>query len=167
MVNGTLIIRRQTALGTDGASRPTEGRTTMKILLTTVIAGTFAAAAFHPAEKGFAPDADPIVTGAVGAPAAAPDGRGRYLIANAALGKVCFLTRGSALDGTSRIAADRACEGVWPGLSGATMLRENRDGTFSLQGRRGRPVLKLVAGDGIAFGAIEPQRALITISAAD
>ena len=47
------------------------------------------------------------------------------------------------------------------------MLRENHDGTFVLQGRRGRPVLKLVAGDGVAFEAIEPQRALITISAAD
>lgn len=139
----------------------------MKILLATVVAGTFAAATFQPAEKGSAPDIDPMVTGTVGAPGSTADGGGRYLITNAALDKVCFLTRGRALDGTSRIAADRACEGVWPGLSGATMLRENHDGTFVLQGRRGRPVLKLVAGDGVAFEAIEPQRALITISAAD
>lgn len=133
----------------------------MKMILAAAIAGTFATAAFHPAsqEAGI----DPVVTGSTQSEGGAAQRGGRYLVANAALGKVCFLSRGA----TDRVSADRACEAVWPGLSRARKLTENRDGTFALQGRRGRPLLTLVAGDGVAFEAIEPRRALITISAAE
>jgi len=133
----------------------------MKILLAAVVAGTLATAAFNPAEKSLGPGVDPIVTGVVGAAS------GRYLVANAALDKVCFLSRGPAGDGGSSITAERACETVWPGLSRVTVMKEDEDGTFVLQGRLGRPVLKLAAGDGVAFEAIAPRRALITLSPAD
>ena len=134
----------------------------MKMLAAAVIAGTFATAAFHPGGKASMPGADGTVVG-VATASPEPETR-RYLIANAVLGKTCFLSRRNRTD---RIAADRACDAVWPGLSGVETLTENPDGTFALQGRRGQPVLKLVAGDGVAFEAVEPRRALITISAAD
>lgn len=135
----------------------------MKMLVAAVIAGTFATAAFHPGGPASMPGAGSAIIG-VAKPAAPERDARRYLIANAMLGKTCFLSR---RNGTNRIAAERACDIVWPGLSGVETLTENPDGTFALQGRRGQPVLKLVAGDGVAFEAVEPRRALITISAAD
>ncbi|GEM_PF-1494638 len=65
---------------------------------------------------------------------------------------VCSIHRGAAdVTGVSRIALDNGCSSALPILARADSWRDNADGSISLIGKEGRPVLEFAPADGEGY----------------
>lgn len=134
------------------------------LLVVLAVAGT---GLIWQAMRGDPPALDPMETAAL-SPAPAPALTHEFTIANLASSGACLASRGEAVTRRSReFAVDSGCETVWPGLASVRTWTDNEDGTVSLTDQRGEVVLTLGEADGVAFEAIEPQGALITLTRAD
>ena len=91
-----------------------------------------------------------------------------FSISNLMAETACLAERGEPVTNRSqRFAADADCNRVWPGLGDATTWTRNEDGTIALANGSGEAIVTLVEGDGIAYEALDPPNALITVVAAD
>lgn len=112
------------------------------------------------------PDVDPVISGSVHNDA--PAGDKLFAVTNVEAETACAVSRGEKLTNRSmRLAAARGCEQVWPGLSHVVTWTETGDGTVVLSDAAGGAVLTLTEGDGMAYEAIDPSNAVITLNAAD
>lgn len=91
----------------------------------------------------------------------------RYVISNAVRGASCEMARRAADGPGIRLQADPACDAVWPGLGNVVALARTGHGTLAMEDGSGKPVLLLAAGDGVAYEAVEPKSAMITVSLAN
>ena len=96
------------------------------------------------------PAVDPVVSGSIPARGACLDERG-----------------GAISSRSARFSAGPDCEGVWPGLSGARTWTNNGDGTVVVANAQGEAILTVVDGDGLAYEAVEPADAMVTLISAD
>jgi hypothetical protein len=87
------------------------------------------------------------------------------MVSNNETGDICLLERrpGNVVYGDIVVPASD-CDAVWPGLGGAGKWIEGADGRIVLEGAMGVALMTLSAADGMAFEAIEPARAMITLS---
>ena len=107
---------------------------------------------------------DPMVSGSI--PAA--DSAHSYTISNVAAKTACLAERGKAISSRSALfTADKDCDSVWPGLSAARTWTNNGDGTIVVTDAQGEAILTVVDGDGLAYEAVEPADAMVTMVAAD
>ncbi len=110
------------------------------------------------------PAVDPMVSSSIPAPAA---GR-NYTISNVVANTACLAERGSRISSRSeRFTASADCDTVWPGLSAARTWTNNGDGTVVVADAQGEPILTVVDGDGLAYEAVEPADAMVTMISAD
>lgn len=111
-----------------------------------------------------APAVDPVVSGSIPAHTAGHS----YTVSNVVANTACLAERGSAISSRSaRFSAGPDCEGVWPGLSGARTWTNNGDGTVVVANAQGEAILTVVDGDGLAYEAVEPADAMVTLISAD
>lgn len=116
---------------------------------------------------GTSPDVDPVVSGSIQRPSK-PTGDKLFSVSNVEAQTACAVSRGERLTNRSmRFAAARGCEQVWPGLSNAATWTETGDGTVVLSDATGDAVLTLAESDGMAYEAIDPPNAVVTLNAAD
>lgn len=110
------------------------------------------------------PGVDPIVSSAIPARA----GTHSYTISNAVASTACLAERGGPISSRSaRFTAGADCDAVWPGLSQARTWTNNGDGTVVVADAQGEAILTVVDGDGLAYEAVEPADALVTMIVAD
>lgn len=110
------------------------------------------------------PGVDPIVSGSI---PAKPAGHS-YTISNAAANTACLAERGGPISSRSaRFEPAADCDTVWPGLARARTWTNNGDGTVVVADAQGEAILTVVDGDGLAYEAVEPADALITMISAD
>jgi hypothetical protein len=115
---------------------------------------------FGTVDHGSAPPAAAAVATTVQQPT-------RYVISNVVRGTRCEMTRSAeSHDKAVRLEAASSCDAVWPGLGSVVTLSLNGRGTAAMEDRSGKPVLLLAAGDGVAYEAIEPKSAMVTVSVA-
>ncbi|MEW9614113.1 hypothetical protein AB3G45_09825 [Shinella sp. S4-D37] len=108
---------------------------------------------------------DAVTTGSVPASAAA---KHSYTISNVVANTACLAERGERISSRSeRFTADGDCDAVWPRLSAARTWLENGDGTVIVADAQGEAILTVVDGDGLAYEAVEPADAMITMISAD
>ena len=113
---------------------------------------------------GNTPEIDPIVSNSVPTTAAAHS----YAISNVVAKTACLGERGAAISSRSaRFTAGPDCDAVWPGLSGARTWTQNNDGTVAVLDAQGEAILTVFDGDGLAYEAVEPSDAMVTMVAAD
>lgn len=118
-------------------------------------------------DGGSPPDVDPVISGSI-PQIDAPAGDRFLSVTNVEAETACAVSRGEKLTNRSmRLTAARGCEQVWPGLSHVATWTENGDGTVVLSNAAGDAVLTLAEGDGMAYEAIDPPNAVITLNAAD
>ena len=67
----------------------------------------------------------------------------------------------------ARFVAGADCDTVWPGLSKARTWTNNGDGTVVVADAQGEAILTVVDGDGLAYEAVEPADAMVTMISAD
>ena len=107
---------------------------------------------------------DPVVSNAIPAQAAGHS----YTISNVVADTACLAERGAKISSRSeRFAAGADCEAVWPGLSAARTWTNNGDGTMVVADARGEAIITVVDGDGLAYEAVEPADAMVTMISAD
>ncbi|MGN6550625.1 MAG: hypothetical protein ACTHJ3_12125 [Pararhizobium sp.] len=105
---------------------------------------------------------DPVMTASIaGMPSAGPSG---YLISNPGSAASCTMVKAGGSGETVALAPNSACEKVWPGLGSVVALSRTGRGTHALETAAGKAVLTLAAGDGVAYEAIAPRDALVTVS---
>jgi hypothetical protein len=110
------------------------------------------------------PAVDPVISNSI--PAAA--GTHSYTISNVVAGTACLAERGNRISSRSEgFTANADCDTVWPRLSAAHTWIENGDGTVVVADARGDAILTVVDGDGLAYEAVEPADAMITMISAD
>jgi hypothetical protein len=110
------------------------------------------------------PGVDPVIVSSIPAQVVSHS----YTISNAVANTACLAERGSRVSSRSeRFSAGADCETVWPGLSTARTWTNNGDGTIIVADARGEPILTVVDGDGLAYEAVEPADALVTMISAD
>ncbi len=135
----------------------------MKMLTIAVLAGavSFGLWSYRAQEQ---PGVDPIVSSAIPARA----GTHSYTISNAVASTACLGERGGPISSRSaRFTAGADCDAVWPGLSKARTWTNNGDGTAVVADAQGEAILTVVDGDGLAYEAVEPADALVTLISAD
>ena len=111
-----------------------------------------------------APGIDPVVSNSIPANAV----NHSYTISNVTANTACLAERSTRISSRSeRFTANADCDAVWPGLSTARTWIDNGDGTVVVADARGEPILTVVDGDGLAYEAVEPANALITMISAD
>lgn len=111
------------------------------------------------------PGVDPVVSGSIPARAAAGHS---YTISNVVANTACLAERGSPISSRSaRFVAGADCDTVWPGLSKARTWTNNGDGTVVVADAQGEAILTVVDGDGLAYEAVEPADAMVTMISAD
>jgi len=135
----------------------------MKTLIVAALAGAASVGAWSFAgHEEAAPD--PVVSHSVPAHA---DGVS-YTISNVAAGAACLAERGGKISNRSvSFTAESDCEAVWPGLSQARTWINNGDGTIDLADAQGEAILTVVDGDGLAYEAVEPSEAMVTLVVAE
>lgn len=107
---------------------------------------------------------DPVVSGSI--PAA--ESSHSYTISNIVAKTACLAERGNAISSRSaRFVADKDCDSVWPGLASARTWTNNGDGTIVMTDAQGEAILTVVDGDGLAYEAVEPADAMVTMVSAD
>ena len=110
------------------------------------------------------PGIDPMISSSIKVPAA---GR-NYTISNVVAATACLAERGSKISVRSeQFVAGADCDAVWPGLSTARTWTNNGDGTVVVADSRGEAILTVVDGDGLAYEAVEPTDAMVTMISAD
>ncbi|MCO6185018.1 hypothetical protein [Rhizobium sp. L1K21] len=88
-----------------------------------------------------------------------------YAVANLRSGEVCLVRKGRAVTASaSEFDADIDCEAVWSGLSSAATWSEQDDGLVVLADRSGHALVSLAPGDGVAFEAMEPANADLSLT---
>lgn len=118
-------------------------------------------------DAGSPPDVDPLTSGSIHRDAA-PGADRFFSVVNVEAEAACAVSRGEKLTNRSmRLAAAKGCEQVWPGLSHVATWTETGDGMVVLSDAAGDAVLTLSEGDGMAYEAIDPPNAVITLNAAD
>lgn len=118
----------------------------------------FAAWQMVPADH---PGIDPFVSASV-----APSSAHEFIVTNLQAHTACIARRGAALTGRSRdFSAEAGCDEVWPGLASARNWTENGDGSVILSDERGEQVLTISVGDGVAYEALDPDDASLTLTA--
>lgn len=111
-----------------------------------------------------APGIDPVVSNSIPASAA----NHSYTISNVMANTACLAERSTRISSRSeRFTAGADCDAVWPGLSTARTWINNGDGTVVVADARGEPILTVVDGDGLAYEAVEPANAMVTMISAD
>ncbi len=107
---------------------------------------------------------DPMISNSIPAQTAGHS----YTISNVVANTACLAERGSRISSRSeRFTANDDCEAVWPGLSAARTWISNGDGTVVVADARGEAILTVVDGDGLAYEAVEPADAMVTMISAD
>jgi hypothetical protein len=107
---------------------------------------------------------DPVISNSIAAPAAGHS----YTISNVMANTACLGERGNRISSRSeRFTVDADCDAVWPGLSLARTWINNGDGTVVVADARGEAILTVVDGDGLAYEAVEPADAMVTMISAD
>lgn len=135
----------------------------MKTLIVAAITGAVSFGAWSVAEQE-TPVADPIAAHSLPVHA----GQQSYTISNIVAGAACLAERGAQVSNRSaRFAAQAECETVWPGLSRVRSWVNNGDGTIDLADAQGEAIVTVVDGDGLAYEAVEPSEALLTLVVAD
>lgn len=110
------------------------------------------------------PGIDPMISSSIKAPAASRN----YTISNVVAATACLAERGSKISVRSeQFMAGADCDAVWPGLSTARTWTNNGDGTVVVADSRGEAILTVVDGDGLAYEAVEPTDAMVTMISAD
>jgi hypothetical protein len=110
------------------------------------------------------PAVDPVISNSI--PAKAPGHS--YTISNVVANTACLAERGSRISSRSeQFSANADCDAVWPGLSTARTWISNGDGTVVIADTRGEAILTVVDGDGLAYEAVEPADAMVTLISAD
>lgn len=113
-------------------------------------------------ERG--PDVDPLVSNSIPTSSSGHS----FTISNTMANTACLAERGEPISSRSaRFTADTDCEAVWPGLSKARTWTNNGDGTAVMADAQGEAILTVVDGDGLAYEAIEPANAMVTMIVAD
>lgn len=135
----------------------------MKTLMIVAAAGALSLGLWSLAADRTGP-IDTVTTGSVPASAAAHS----YTISNVVANTACLAERGERISSRSeRFTAEGDCDAVWPGLSAARTWLENGDGTVIVADAQGEAILTVVDGDGLAYEAVEPADAMITMISAD
>jgi hypothetical protein len=135
----------------------------MKTLTIAVVAGAVSLGLWSVAGQG-TPAVDPLVSNSI--PVRAPGHS--YTISNAVDETACLVERGGRISSRSeRFSAGTDCDAVWPRLSAARTWTNNGDGTSVLADAQGEAILTVVDGDGLAYEAVEPADAMITMISAD
>ena len=107
---------------------------------------------------------DPMISNSIPVQAAGHS----YTISNVVANTACLAERGSRISSRSeRFTASEDCDVVWPGLSAARTWISNGDGTVVVADARGEAILTVVDGDGLAYEAVEPADAMVTMISAD
>ena len=107
-----------------------------------------------------APALDPVISNSIPTHS--------YTISNVVANTACLAERGSRISSRSeRFTANADCDTVWPGLSAARTWISNGDGTVVVADARGEAILTVVDGDGLAYEAVEPADAMVTMISAD
>lgn len=110
------------------------------------------------------PAVDPLISNSIPARAA---GRS-YTVSNVVASTACLAERGSRISSRSeRFIASADCDAVWPRLSAARTWIDNGDGTIVVADAQGEAILTVVDGDGLAYEAVEPADAMVTMISAD
>ncbi|MDX3927698.1 MAG: hypothetical protein QHC90_18055 [Shinella sp.] len=137
----------------------------MKVLVVAIVSG-IAALGLWSMTQGSGGAVDPIATGSIATVPKA--GEKIYSISNVAQDTACLAERGEKLSTRSlRFSAGQDCDRVWPGLSRAKTWTENGDGTVILANSSGEAIITIAESDGLAYEALEPANALLTMTAAD
>lgn len=111
------------------------------------------------------PAIDPVISNSIPAKAA---GGHSYTISNVMANTACLAERGTRISSRSeQFSANADCDAVWPGLSTARTWISNGDGTVVVADARGEAILTVVDGDGLAYEAVEPADAMVTLISAD
>lgn len=135
----------------------------MKTLVIAAAAGALALGLWSLAGDG-TPSVDPIISSSIPVSAGAHS----YTISNVVAKTACLAERGSRISSRSeRFTASADCDSVWPHLSTARTWINNGDGTVVVADAQGDPILTIVDGDGLAYEAVEPADAMITMVSAD
>lgn len=88
-----------------------------------------------------------------------------YALANMTSGTVCLVKKGGPVTATaSKFDAGLDCEAVWSGLSDAATWSEQGDGLVVLADSSGHALVSLTPGDGVAFEAMEPANADLSLT---
>lgn len=135
----------------------------MKTLTIAVLAGAVSLGLWAFSGQG-TPGVDPVISNSVPARTAGHS----YTVSNVMANTACLAERGSPISGRSaRFEAGADCDAVWPGLSKARTWLNNGDGTVVVADAQGEAILTVVDGDGLAYEAVEPADAMVTMIAAD
>ncbi|MFC3074476.1 hypothetical protein [Shinella pollutisoli] len=135
----------------------------MKTLIVAALAGVVSVGAWSLTGHEEA-GVDPVVSHSVPVHAGARS----YTISNVSAGAACLAERGGKISNRSeRFTAEADCEAVWPGLSRAHTWINNGDGTIDLADAQGEAIITVVDGDGLAYEAVEPSEAMVTLMVAD
>ena len=111
-----------------------------------------------------APAVDPLISNSIPAPA----GGRSYTISNVVANTACLAERGNRISSRSeRFIANADCDAVWPRLSAARTWIDNGDGTVVVADAQGEAILTVVDGDGLAYEAVEPADAMVTMISAE
>lgn len=135
----------------------------MKTLIIAATAGVVSLGLWSAADHAPA-DLDPTISHSV------PSGPGvrSYSISNIVANTACLAERGDKLSNRSQaFTADTDCDAVWPGLSQARTWTENGDGTIVVADARGEAIITVMEGDGLAYEALDPPDAMVTMISAD
>lgn len=110
------------------------------------------------------PGIDPVVSNSIPARSA----NHSYTISNVVANTACLAERGTRISSRSeRFTASTDCDAVWPRLSTARTWINNGDGTVVVADASGEPILTVADGDGLAYEAVEPADAMVTMISAD
>lgn len=110
------------------------------------------------------PAVDPVISNSIPAKTSGHS----YTISNVMANTACLAERGSRISSRSeQFSANADCDTVWPGLSTARTWISNGDGTVVVADARGEAILTVVDGDGLAYEAVEPADAMVTLISAD
>lgn len=111
-----------------------------------------------------APGVDPVISNSIPARAAGHS----YTVSNVVANTACLGERGTPISSRSaRFTAGADCDAVWPGLSKARTWTNNGDGTVVVADAQGEAILTVTEGDGLAYEAVEPADAMVTMISAD
>jgi hypothetical protein len=113
------------------------------------------------------PDIDPVVSGSIEKLGSAADGTA-FSVSNIETSTTCRVSRGERLTNRSmQMTVSADCEPVWSGLSRASTWTQTGDGTVVVADASGNAILTLAESDGLAYEALDPPNAMITMKAAD
>jgi hypothetical protein len=135
----------------------------MKTLTIAVVAGALSLGLWSVASDR-APAVDPVTTNSISVAA----GTHSYSVSNVMANTACLAERGDRISSRSeRFTAGADCDAVWPRLSAARTWVNNGDGTVAVTDAQGEVILTVVDGDGLAYEAVEPADAMITMISTD